>query len=71
VVFDALSRKYEEGESLFSLSFIIEDWLKAVFQEWFQDPNLSFMIHQLQQYPQTYLDTLGTMMSFTIKVTCI
>jgi hypothetical protein len=28
VVVDALSRKYEEDKSLFSLSFIIVDWLK-------------------------------------------
>jgi hypothetical protein len=30
VVVDALSRKYEEDGSLFSLSFIIEDWLQAI-----------------------------------------
>jgi len=30
VVVDALSKKYEEDESLFSLSFIVVDWLKVV-----------------------------------------
>jgi hypothetical protein len=30
VVADALSRKYEEEGSLFSLSFIVPDWLQAV-----------------------------------------
>jgi hypothetical protein len=34
VVADALSRKYEEEGSLFSLSFIVPDWLQAVRQEW-------------------------------------
>jgi hypothetical protein len=27
---DALSRKYEDEGSLFSLSFIVPDWLQAV-----------------------------------------
>jgi hypothetical protein len=30
VVFDALSRKYEDEGSLFSLSFIVPDWLQVV-----------------------------------------
>ena len=30
VVADALSRKYEDEGSLFSLSFIVPDWLQAV-----------------------------------------
>ena len=30
VVTDALSRKYEEEVYLFSLSFIVHDWLQAV-----------------------------------------
>jgi hypothetical protein len=30
VVADALSRKYEDEGSLFSLSFIIPDWLQAI-----------------------------------------
>jgi hypothetical protein len=33
VVVDALSRKYEDEGSLFSLSFIVPDWLHAVHQE--------------------------------------
>jgi hypothetical protein len=36
VVVDALSRKYEEEGSLFLLSFIVVDWLKAVRHDWFQ-----------------------------------
>jgi hypothetical protein len=35
VVADALSRKYEDDKSLFSLSFIIPDWLQAVLQQVF------------------------------------
>jgi hypothetical protein len=48
VVVDALSQKYEEDGSLFSLSFIVPDWLQVVRQEWLQDPKISSMIHQLQ-----------------------
>jgi hypothetical protein len=48
VVADALSRKYEEEGSLFSLSFIVPDWLQAVLQEWLQDPKSSHLIQQLQ-----------------------
>jgi hypothetical protein len=48
VVVDALSQKYEEEGSLFSLSFIIPDWLQAVCQEWLQDPKSSHLIQQLQ-----------------------
>jgi hypothetical protein len=48
VVTDALSRKYEEEGSLFSLSFIVPDWLQAVRQEWLQDPKSSHLIQQLQ-----------------------
>jgi hypothetical protein len=48
VVADALSRKYEEEGSLFSLSFIVPDWLQAVHQEWLQDPKSSHLIQQLQ-----------------------
>jgi hypothetical protein len=32
VVADALSRKYEDEGSLFSLSFIVSDWLQVVRQ---------------------------------------
>jgi hypothetical protein len=48
VVADALSQKYEEEGSLFSLSFIVPDWLQAVRQEWLQDPKSSHLIQQLQ-----------------------
>ena len=41
VVADALSRKYEDEGSLFSLSFIVLDWLQVVRQEWLQDPKSS------------------------------
>jgi hypothetical protein len=48
VVADALSRKYEEEGSIFSLSFIVPDWLQAVHQEWLQDPKSLHLIQQLQ-----------------------
>jgi hypothetical protein len=48
VVVDALSPKYEEDRSLFSLSFIVPDWLQDVRHEWLQDPNISSLLHQLQ-----------------------
>jgi hypothetical protein len=48
VVADALSRKYEDKGSLFSLSFIVPDWLQVVRQEWLQDPKSSQLIYQLQ-----------------------
>ena len=44
VVADALSRKYEDEGSLFSLSFIVPDWLQAVHQEWLQDPKSLHLI---------------------------
>jgi hypothetical protein len=44
VVLDALSRKYEEEGSLFSLSSIVADWLQVVRQELSQDPKLSLLI---------------------------
>jgi hypothetical protein len=52
VVADALSRKYEDEGSLFSLSFIVPDWLQAVHQEWLQDPKSSQLIQQLQNKAQ-------------------
>ena len=55
MVVDALSMKYEEEGSLFSLSFIIPDWLQDVHQELMQDPKLSFMIQQLQQHSPSSL----------------
>jgi hypothetical protein len=44
VVEYALSRKYEDEGSLFSLSFIVPDWLQAVHQEWLHDPKISLLI---------------------------
>jgi hypothetical protein len=48
VVTDALSRKYEDEGSLFSLSFIVPDWLQDVCQEWLHYPKSLHMIQQLQ-----------------------
>jgi len=44
VVVDSLSGKYEEEGSLFSMSFIITDWIQDVRQEWLQDPKISSLI---------------------------
>jgi hypothetical protein len=49
VVADALSWKYEEDGSLFSLSFIVPYWLQDVRQEWLRDPKISRILRQLQQ----------------------
>jgi hypothetical protein len=48
VVTDALSQKYEDEGSCFSLSFIVPDWLQAVRQEWLHDPKSFHLIQQLQ-----------------------
>jgi hypothetical protein len=48
VVADALSHKYEDEGSIFSLSFIIPYWLQAIRQEWIQDPKRYHLIQQLQ-----------------------
>jgi hypothetical protein len=48
VVTDALSRKYEYEGSIFSLSFIVPDWLQVVHHEWLHDPKSSHLIQQLQ-----------------------
>jgi hypothetical protein len=45
VVANALSQKYEDEGSLFSLSFIVPDWIQAVRQEWLHD---SKSLHQIQ-----------------------
>jgi hypothetical protein len=47
VVVDALSKKYEDEGSLFSLSFIVLDWLQVVRHEWLHDPKISHLIQQL------------------------
>jgi hypothetical protein len=48
VVADALSQKYEDERSIFSLSFIVPDWLQSVRQEWLQDPKSLQLIQKLQ-----------------------
>jgi hypothetical protein len=48
VVVDALSRKYEDEGSIFSLSFIVPDSLQVVRQEWLHSPKSSHLIQQLQ-----------------------
>jgi hypothetical protein len=48
VVVDALSRKNEDTGSLFSLSFIVPDWLQDFDQEWLHDPKNFHLIQQLQ-----------------------
>jgi hypothetical protein len=48
VVADALSRKYEDEGSLFSLFFIVPDWLQAVRHKWLHDPKILHLIQQLQ-----------------------
>jgi hypothetical protein len=47
MVVDALSRKYEDEGPLFSLSFIVPDWLQVVCKEWLHDPKSLHMIQQL------------------------
>jgi hypothetical protein len=49
VVVDALSQKYEEEGFLFSLSFVVPDWLQDAHQEWLQYPKISHLIQQLQE----------------------
>jgi hypothetical protein len=55
VVADALSWKYEDEGSLFSLSFIVPNWLQAMRQEWLQDPKSLHLIQQLQNKAMTPL----------------
>jgi hypothetical protein len=43
----ALSKKYEDEGSFFSLSFIVPDRLQAVRQEWLHDPKILHLIQQL------------------------
>jgi hypothetical protein len=54
VVVDALSRKYEDEESIFSLSFIVLYWPQVVHQEWLHDPKSSHLIQQLQSNSPVY-----------------
>jgi hypothetical protein len=48
VAVDALSQKYEDEGSLFSLSFIVPYWLQVIRQEWLHDPKSSHLIQQFQ-----------------------
>jgi hypothetical protein len=48
VVSGTLSQKYEDEGSMFSLSFIVPDWLQVVRQEWIQDPKIFHITQQLQ-----------------------
>jgi hypothetical protein len=48
VVFDAVSRKYEDEGCLFCLCFIVPYCLQTVRQEWLHDPKISHLIQQLQ-----------------------
>jgi hypothetical protein len=48
VVAAALSQKYEDGGSLFSVSFIVPDSLQSVRQEWLQYSKSLHLIQQLQ-----------------------
>jgi hypothetical protein len=48
VVVDTLPRKYEDEGYLFSLSFIVPDWLQVVLQEWLHNPKSLHLILQLQ-----------------------
>jgi hypothetical protein len=47
LVADVISCKYEDEGSLFSLLFIVPDWLQAIRREWLQDPKSSQLIQQL------------------------
>jgi hypothetical protein len=50
VVNDAPSKKYDDKDSLFSLSFIVPNQLQFVRQEWLQDPKKILLIQQLQHH---------------------
>jgi hypothetical protein len=45
VVSDTLSMKYDEEGSIFSLSFLMPNWLWVVYQEWSNDAKIMRMIH--------------------------
>jgi hypothetical protein len=51
VVVDALSRKYEEEGSLFTLSLPIPDWLIESHQEWLENDIMVQLIQRLQEDP--------------------
>jgi hypothetical protein len=47
VVVDALSRKFEEDGSLFSLSLPILGWLEEAHQEWLENDTIVQLIQRL------------------------
>jgi hypothetical protein len=65
VVANNISMKYEEEGSLFSLSFIVVDWLNVVHYEWFKDSN------KCKMNLMNLLDTIGKIRRYAIKATCI
>lgn len=54
MVTNALSRKYEEDGSLFSLFFIVANRLNDVYKEWLTNPKSSRLIQQLQMEPHAH-----------------
>jgi hypothetical protein len=54
VVVDVLSQKYEKEGSIFSLSFIVADWLNEIHNGWLTDPKISSIIQQLQMALHAY-----------------
>ena len=44
VVADALSKQFEEEESLFALSSLVQDWIDEARQEWLTHPHISQLI---------------------------
>jgi hypothetical protein len=71
VVVDALSRKYEEEGSLFSLSFLVSDWLRPFNMNGSKIPNCLASSNNCNKILMHLHDTLGTMRSFDTNVTCI
>jgi hypothetical protein len=51
VVFDALSKQFEEDGSLFALSLPILRFLEEVCQEWLENDTIIQLIHRLQEDP--------------------
>jgi hypothetical protein len=54
VVVDALSRKYEEEGSLFSLSFLVPNWIAGGTSRMVNRCQDMHMIHQLQVNPHAH-----------------
>ena len=71
VVVDGLSQEYEEDGSLFSLSFIVLDWLQVLRREWLQDLKILSCSTNCNTILQFLQGTLGIMKSFATKAVCI